>query len=111
MTRHHVAISCCHDSSDPSKMPVGFGWIATLLTAPYQPNYQITMWCHGDCLKYVLNNYETVYGNPNPHQVFLAKLVELGGKIIVCDVECQEHGIAKEDLAPFVTCLLYTSPS
>lgn len=103
MTRHHVAIRCSHDSSDPLKLPIGFEWVTALLTETYQPQYQITLWCVGDCLKYVMNNYETEYGNPNPHQVLLNKLIEVGGKIIVCNLECQRGGITKEALAPYVT--------
>lgn len=103
MTRHHVAIRCTHDATDPSKGPIGFTWITTLLSGGYQPNYQITMWCGGDCLKYLMNNYEVVHCHPNPHQIMLNKLIETGGKIIVCELECQSRGLTKDDLNPTVT--------
>jgi intracellular sulfur oxidation DsrE/DsrF family protein len=85
------------------KLPIGFAWISALLTSANQSNYQITLWCVGDCLKYLMNDYETVHGTPNPHQVLLNKLIEVGGKIIVCGLECQQRNLTKEDLAPFVT--------
>lgn len=137
MPRHHVAIRCSYDSSDQSKVPVGFSWIEALLAKlTYQtqtkqstptkqqnaqpkqqnvqnaqptqvnitkPNYQITMWCVGDCLKYLLNNYETIYGNKNPYEDLLKKLIEAGGKIIVCDMECKQKNISKDDLISSVT--------
>jgi intracellular sulfur oxidation DsrE/DsrF family protein len=103
MTRHHIAIRCFYDSSDPLKLPIGFSWIANLLTNENQPQYQITMWCVGNCLKYLMKDYEKIHGNPNPHQIFLNKLIELGGKIIVCNLECESKNITKDDLLPFVT--------
>jgi hypothetical protein len=96
-------ISCIHDGTTQSPIPVGFSWTETL-ASEFKGKYKLTILLHGECLKYGLKNevYQKSFSVPNPFAKLLEKFHKHGIEIVICNLCLNNDGFDKTQLLYFV---------